>query len=133
MISIFAKDVMIKDVYKIGPDEKVAHARLMMIRHNIGGLPVVMDDDTFVGILTLRDVYFAGGMNVMTLSVKDIMTKKHLITGTETTTLSELADMMTKTGIQRIPIVDSEMKLLGLVTQSVLIRSFRALFERSSA
>jgi CBS domain-containing protein len=69
-------------------------------------------------------------MNVMTLSVKDIMTKKHLITGTESTTLLELADMTSKTGIQRIPIVDGEMKLIGLVTQSVLIRSFRALFEQ---
>ena len=81
MSSLFAKDVMIRDVYKIGPDEKIAHARLMMIRHNIGALPVVMDDNSLVGILTLRDIYFAGGMNIMTLSVKDIMTKKDLITG----------------------------------------------------
>ena len=130
MSSIFAKDVMIRDVYTIGPDEKIAHARLMMIRHNIGALPVVTEDNSLVGILTLRDIYFAGGMSVMTLSVKDIMTKKNLITGTETTTLLDLADIMSETGIQRIPIVDSEMKLLGLVTQSVLIRSFRVLFEQ---
>jgi IMP dehydrogenase len=61
--------------------------------------------------------------------VKDLMTKENLITGTERTTLIKVADMMIKTGIQRIPILDDEEKLVGLMTHSILIRSFRDLFK----
>lgn len=123
MSNVSAKDIMLKNVLTIGPDEKLALARLIMVRQGVGGLPVVKEDNVLVGIITQRDIAFAGG-DILTLQVKDLMTR-NLITGTEKTNLLELADMMSKTGIQRIPIIDEDRKLVGLVTQSVLIRAFR--------
>lgn len=128
MSEVLVKDVMIRNIYTIGPEEKIALARLKMLRHGVGALPVVQEDNSLVGILTLRDISFAG-IDTSNLSIKDLMTKTDLKTGTGTTTLLEIADMMIKTGIQRIPIIDDKGKLVGLMTQSVLIRSFRDLFK----
>lgn len=128
MSEVIVKDIMIKNVYTIESEDAIALARLKMLRYGVGALPVVKDDNTLVGIVTLRDISFAG-TNIANLPVKDIMSKDNLITGTETTTLIEVTDIMMKTGKQRIPIVDDKGKLVGLMTQSVLIRSFRNLFK----
>jgi IMP dehydrogenase len=126
MDEVKIRDVMIKKVYTIGPEEKIALARLKMLRYGVGALPVVKEDNTLMGMLTLRDISLSG-INIGNLQVKDLMTKNNLITGTESTKLIEIIDMMSKTGIQRIPIIDAVGKLIGLMTQSVLIRSFRFL------
>ena len=76
-----------------------------------------------VGIITLRDIDIAG-MEVSNFLIADLMTKT-LITGTERTTIGEIADMMLRTGIQRIPIVDADAKLIGLVTQTIVIKAVR--------
>jgi IMP dehydrogenase len=121
---------MIKDVRTVDPDDKIALARRKMLRHGVGGLPVVKEDNTLVGMITLRDISFTGTMgDIMTLAVQDLMTKNNLITCGRDTSLAEIADIMIKTGIQRLPIVDNKGKLMGLVTQSVLIRAFRALIK----
>ena len=130
MDEIKIREVMIKEVYTIGQDEKIALARLKMLRYGIGALPVVKEDNTLVGMLTLRDISLSG-MNVGNLQVKDLMTKNNLLTGTESTKLIEIIDLMSKTGIQRIPIIDAEGKLIGLMTQSVLIRSFSGLLKEN--
>jgi len=126
MSDVLAKDIMRKDVRTIRPDEKIALARLTMLRHGVGALPVITDDKFLVGILTLRDIDFAG-RDIMDLPVKDLMTKDRVITATETTTLNQIADVMISTGLQRIPVIDQEGRLLGLVTQTVVIRGFRNL------
>ena len=128
MSDVLAKNIMRKDVLTIGPDEKIALARLKMLRHGVGALPVIKKDKILVGILTLRDIDFAG-REIMDLPVKDLMTKERLKTGNETTTLAQVSDIMIRTGLQRIPIINDEGKLIGLVTQSVVIRGFRALFK----
>ena len=128
MSDILAKNIMRKDVLTIGPDEKIALARLKMLRHGVGALPVIKKDKILVGILTLRDIDFAG-REIMDLPVKDLMTKERLKTGNETTTLAQVSDIMIRTGLQRIPIINDQGKLIGLVTQSVVIRGFRALFK----
>ena len=127
MSEIRVKDIMIKNVYTIEPEEKIALARLKMLRSGVGALPVVKDDNKLVGIITLRDISFAG-TDITSLPVKYLMSKDNLVTGSETTTLIEATDIMMKTGKQRMPIVDDDGKLVGLMTQSVLIRSFRNLF-----
>lgn len=127
MSEILVNDIMINKIQTIGPQEKIALARLKMLRYGVGALPVVKNDNTLIGMLTLRDINFAG-IDVGNLTVKDLMTKDNLITASETTKLLKVADMMLKTGIQRIPVVNHEKKLIGLITQSVVIRSFRNLF-----
>jgi len=115
-----AKDIMIRDVYTIKVGSKVALARLKMMRHGVGGLPVVDDTGTLLGMITQRDIDLAGS-DVSHLPVEDLMTTK-LFKGNERTTLKEIVDLMVKTGIQRFPIVNDEGKLLGLVTQTSVIK-----------
>lgn len=120
MDEFLARDIMIKEVLTIKVGSKVALARLKMMRHGIGGLPVVDKDGTLVGMITLRDVDLAGS-DVSNLYIDDLMTR-NLIKGREDTTLKEIVESMIKTGIQRIPIVDNKEKLIGLVTQTSVIK-----------
>ena len=115
-----AKDIMIRDVYTIKIGSKVALARLKMMRHGVGGLPVVDDKETLLGMITQRDIDLAGS-DVSHLPVEELMTTR-LLKGNEKTTLKEIVDIMVKTGIQRIPIVDDEARLIGLVTQTSVIK-----------
>jgi IMP dehydrogenase len=128
-----AKDVMIKrkDMYTINPKKRIALARLRMLRHGIGALPVVDDDNTLVGIITLRDIDLAGE-RTNDLFAEDLMTTD-VITRGENTSISEIAEAMDRTSIQRIPIIDKDGKLIGLVTQSVVIRSLIAKLKSRSS
>ena len=121
MSEILARDVMIKDVHTITGDRKVAYARLIMLRHNIGALPVVDSNKVVMGIITQRDVDLAGE-GVSDLLVSDLMTRT-LIKAKETTPLRWIVQKMIKTGIQRVPVVDEKSKLLGLVTQTCVIKA----------
>jgi len=121
MNNVLAKDVMIKDLHTISEDRKVAFARLMMLRHNIGALPVVDSKNVLVGIITQRDIDLAGA-DVSDLLVSDLMTRS-LVKARDTTSLRWIVEQMIKTGIQRIPVVDENSKLLGLVTQTSVIKA----------
>jgi len=121
MRDIVARDIMIKDVHTITQDRKVAGARLVMFRHNIGALPVVDADNILVGIITQRDIDLAGP-NVSNLLVADLMTQT-VVKAKESTSLRWIVERMIKTGIQRIPVVDNQSKLLGLVTQTTVIKA----------
>ncbi len=121
MDTILAKDVMIRDVYTIHPDNRIALARLRMLRHGVGALPIIDKEKTLLGIITLRDIDLAGN-EASALLVEDLMTAS-LITETRDTPISVIAETMLRTGIQRIPIVDADYKLIGLVTQTTIIRA----------
>jgi CBS domain-containing membrane protein len=121
MRDILARDIMIKGVHTITQDRKVAYARLIMLRHNIGALPVVNDKNVLLGIITQRDIDLAGA-DVSDLLVSDLMTRS-LIKANEKTPLRWIVQKMIKTGIQRIPVVDQKSRLLGLVTQTTVIKA----------
>jgi len=121
MREIIARDIMIKGVLTITADRKVAYARLLMLRHNVGALPVVDEAGILLGIVTQRDIDLAGA-DVSDLLVSDLMTRS-LIKAKETTTLRWIVEKMIKTGLQRIPVVDEKSKLLGLVTQTTVIKA----------
>ena len=127
MDDVLAKDVMIKSILTIQPKERVALARLRMLRHGVGALPVVDDDNSLVGIITLRDIDIAGE-RTYELIVNDLMTTD-LLTGRENTPISEIAEIMIQKGIQRIPIIEKEGKLIGLITQTVMIRTAMSLLK----
>jgi len=128
-----AKDVMIKskDMYTINPKKRIALARLRMLRQGVGALPVVDDDNNLVGIITLRDIDLAGE-RTNDLYAEDLMTTD-VITRGKNTSISEIAKAMDQASIQRIPIVDKDGKLIGLVTQSVVIRSLIATLKSKSS
>jgi len=121
MREIIARDIMIKGVLTITADRKVAYARLLMLRHNVGALPVVDEAGILLGIITQRDIDLAGA-DVSDLLVSDLMTRS-LIKAKESTTLRWIVEKMIKTGLQRIPVVDEKSKLLGLVTQTTVIKA----------
>ena len=125
MGDMLAKDVMIRRIYTIQPKKRIALARLRMLRLSVGALPVVDDDNSLVGIITLRDIDLAGE-RTYELIVEDLMTT-NLITGSENTPIGEIAEIMLQTGIQRIPIIDKDGKLIGLITQTVVIRAVKRL------
>jgi len=114
-----AKDIMIRDVIVVEPDESVAAAKLKMVRANIGGVPVV-EGDRLVGFITHRDILLAGS-EALKLKVKDIMSKD-LVVVDKNTSLSRISKIMVETGYQRIPVVEDG-KLLGLITQSCVIKA----------
>jgi len=121
MREIIARDIMLKGILTITADRKVAYARLLMLRHNVGALPVVDDANVLLGIITQRDIDLAGA-DVSDLLVSDLMTRS-LVKAKESTTLRWIVEKMIKTGLQRIPVVDEKSKLLGLVTQTTVIKA----------
>jgi CBS domain-containing protein len=120
MEEYLARDIMIKDLYTIKANSKVGLARLKMMRHGVGGLPVINDKENLLGMITLRDIDLAG-VDVSNLTVEDLMTT-NLVKGDENTTLKQIVELMVKTGVQRIPVVDKKGKLIGLVTQTSVIK-----------
>ncbi len=121
-----AKDIMIKDVLTINPNDSLAKALIRMTRKNIGALPVV-ENKTLVGIITHRDLMLFALEN-LDMKVKDIMTK-NVVCVEEETPLKEIVKIMAKKGYQRIPVVRNR-KLVGLVTQSSIIRALNKFLNR---
>ncbi|MEM2878851.1 MAG: IMP dehydrogenase [Candidatus Hadarchaeales archaeon] len=105
-----AEALIIRDVITLTPDQTVADALDLMKSHNISGLPVV-DGETLVGILTGRDVRFADH----SLKVKSLMTKD-VIVASEDIDLEKAKDILQEHRIEKLPIVDRNGKLKGLIT-----------------
>jgi len=104
---------VIIDPIFIYPDAKVGEADALMSEYHISGVPVVDQDRVLVGILTNRDMRFISDMSVL---VKDVMTPAPLITAKVGTTLEEAAKVLQQHKIEKLPIVDDEGKLKGLIT-----------------
>ncbi|MFI3248220.1 MAG: IMP dehydrogenase [Rikenellaceae bacterium] len=107
-----AENGMIDDPVTITKDKTVGDALEMMANYKIGGIPVVDGENTLIGIVTNRDLRFQRDMSRL---IDDIMTKENLIT-THHAGLEDAADILLKNKIEKLPVVDSEMKLLGLIT-----------------
>jgi len=96
----------------LGPDEPVRRAQELMSHYHISGLPVT-ENGKLVGIITNRDLRFETDMNKL---VREAMTHKNLITTGEGTTLEEAKRILHEHRIEKLPVVDEEMNLLGLIT-----------------
>ncbi len=104
---------VIIDPIFIGPDALVSEADALMAEYHISGVPVVDGAQTLIGIITNRDMRF---ISDMTLKVSEVMTAAPLVTAKEGTTLEEAAKEMQKHKIEKLPIVDDNDKLMGLIT-----------------
>ncbi|HDM26910.1 MAG TPA: IMP dehydrogenase [Candidatus Bathyarchaeota archaeon] len=112
-----AESLIIRDVITIAPDKTVGEAIALMREYNISGLPVV-DGEKLVGIVTDRDVRFADKR----LLVKDVMTEE-VITAREDTTIEEAKEILQQYRIEKLPVVDSEGRLRGLITvKDIMLR-----------
>ena len=108
-----AENGMIYDPITITREKKVIDALNLMAQFKIGGIPVVDNSGFLVGIVTNRDLRFEKDMN---RPIVDVMTKDNLISTTESTDLEKAADILQQYKIEKLPVVDKNNKLIGLVT-----------------
>ncbi len=107
-----AESGMIYDPITISKDNTVADALDIMRENKIGGIPVVDADFKLIGIVTNRDLRF---QREMTKKIDDVMTKENLVT-TYNSDLSLASDILLKSKIEKLPVVDQDGKLVGLIT-----------------
>ncbi len=108
-----AENGMILDPISIGPDKDVATALAIMSEFKIGGIPVVDKDNRLLGIVTNRDLRFEKDMEK---KIDEVMTKENLITTRQSTNLEDAAEILQQHKIEKLPVVDGDYKLVGLIT-----------------
>ena len=108
-----AENGMIYDPITITREKKVADAINLMSKYKIGGIPVVDNSGYLVGIVTNRDLRFEKNMD---RPIEQVMTKDNLVSTKESTDLESAADILQKYKIEKLPVVDKNNKLIGLVT-----------------
>jgi len=104
---------VISDPIKVKAEQPISEAVALMDNFHISGVPVVDDHNKLIGILTNRDLRFEKNMNK---TVEELMTKMPLITAHEDISLDEAADILHQNKIEKLPIVDDEGYLKGLIT-----------------
>lgn len=145
-----AGEIMTTQVISIGPDESIENAVKLLAEYNISGLPVVDENRKVIGIISSSDIVkFSGSLHIVSLigssgwvspytdvsaratyskghqllaskKVRDIMTKK-VISVQETASAEEVAHILTKRRINRLPVTDANGTLVGIITRSDLI------------
>lgn len=108
-----AENGMIYDPVTINRGATVADALALMKEYHIGGIPVVDNDRKLVGIVTNRDLRFERDLQ---RPVSEVMTSENLVTTNQSTNLEEAADILQRHKIEKLPVVDSSNRLIGLVT-----------------
>ena len=104
---------MIYDPIVIGPEATVGDALRLMAENSIGGIPVVDSKHRLIGIVTNRDLRF---VNNDSTPITEVMTKENLITIRNGADLSTATELLKKYKIEKLPVVDENYKLIGLLT-----------------
>ena len=104
---------MILDPVTLSKKSKVKDALKSMKEYSIGGIPIVDKSNSLVGIVTNRDLRFENDMNK---PIEEVMTFKKIITGSPGITLKQAEKILQKNKIEKLPVVDKENKLVGLIT-----------------
>ena len=115
-----AENGMITDPAVITADKTIGDALEMMRINKIGGIPVVDEEGRLVGIVTNRDLRF---QEDHTVKIAEVMTSKNLITILDTEFKREnVKNILLKHRIEKLPVVNAEGKLVGLVTYKDMVR-----------
>lgn len=104
---------MIHKPITLKPDKTIEDALELMAKYRISGIPIVDDNNKLIGILTNRDLRFEPNIKQ---KVWDVMTKENLITAPKGTTLEKAEKILQKYRIEKLPVVDKEGILHGLIT-----------------
>jgi len=104
---------MVVDPITLSPDDTAAFALQVMQKRGISGFPVVDKSNKLLGILTHRDLQFESRLH---LRVKDLMTKRGLVTASVGTTLKQAKQIFQKHRVEKLPVVDKNFRLKGLIT-----------------
>ena len=104
---------MITNPITLSTNSYIKDANNIMKKYKISGLPVVSEDGTLIGIITNRDLKYRKDESA---KVYDVMTRENLITASVGITIEEAKQILLENRIEKLPIVDSEYKLKGLIT-----------------
>ena len=104
---------VITNPFSLTADHTLGEANALMGKFRISGVPIVDENNRLIGIITNRDMKFEEDMS---RRISEVMTAAGLITGLEGTTLAEAKAILQKNRIEKLPIVDKDYKLKGLIT-----------------
>ena len=108
-----AESGMIIDPVTLPITAKVKDAKASMAEHSIGGIPIVDEEGKLLGIVTNRDLRFEKNVN---RPISEVMTSENLVTVAEGTSLDDAEDILQANKIEKLPVVNKENKLVGLIT-----------------
>ena len=111
---------MILDPVTLHVDAKVRDAESIMREYKIGGIPVIDKGKKLIGIVTNRDLRFEKGLS---RPIREIMTKRNLVTATAEVGLNEAEAILQKHKIEKLPIVDQNYHLTGLITYKDILKN----------
>lgn len=104
---------VITNPFSLTPEHHVYDAEELMSKYRISGVPIVDESNKLVGILTNRDLRFVHDYST---KIKEVMTKDNLVTAPVGTTLAEAEGILQKYKIEKLPLVDENYQLKGLIT-----------------
>jgi len=104
---------MILNPITLGPERTLREAHTLMAQFSISGVPIVQEDGLLVGIVTNRDLQFETDLNQ---TIREVMTSEGLVTVPVGTTLDEAERLLHQHRIEKLPVVDGEGRLRGLIT-----------------
>ena len=110
---------MIMDPVKLEEQQLVGDAFKLMAEHRIGGIPVVNKENKLVGIVTNRDLRFEKKMG---RPIAEVMTHENIITAKPDTTMAQAEEILQEFKIEKLPVVDPDGKLVGLITYKDIIK-----------
>ncbi|GGD56946.1 IMP dehydrogenase [Muriicola marianensis] len=108
-----AESGMILDPVTLPKDALVRDAKANMKEHSIGGIPIVDKDSKLIGIVTNRDLRFEKNND---RPISEVMTSENLVTVGEGTSMAEAEDILQANKIEKLPVVNADYKLVGLIT-----------------
>ncbi len=108
-----AESGMIMDPVTLPLNALVRDAKANMREHSIGGIPIVNEGGILLGIVTNRDLRFEKNNN---RPIEEVMTSKNLVTVAEGTSLAEAEDILQENKIEKLPVINKDNKLVGLIT-----------------
>jgi IMP dehydrogenase len=114
-----AENGMILDPITLDKTARVEDALFIMKEYGIGGIPVVDRENHLVGIITNRDLRFERNLH---RPIDEVMTKENLVTTTEFTDFEQAGDILQEYKIEKLPVVDKDYKLVGLITYKDIIK-----------
>ena len=110
---------MILDPVTLHVDSLVKDARQSMKENSIGGIPIVDNEKKLVGIVTNRDLRFEKNMN---RPIREVMTSKDIVTALDGTDLNTAEDILQERKIEKLPVIDANNRLIGLITYRDIIK-----------
>ena len=128
---VTAKDIMSTDISVTRRMEKVTTAEMMMIKKNIGGLPVVSDSNKLIGMVTQRDVQLSRSIIGTEAFHVDDLYSRNPIKATINENLPSIIEKMNENNIERIPIVDGNDHVVGIVVNKDIIKALGVFFQKS--